>query len=69
MHLPACSAAVVPTFTLVLLQQRTWRRAKLLPIGAMLAPGKRSVAGLLQNTGLGRERRFTNCHRLFNRAV
>jgi hypothetical protein len=38
MHLPACFATVILTFAPVFLQQRTWRHAELLLIGAILAP-------------------------------
>ena len=69
MHLPARFAAVILTFVPVFLQQRTWRRAELLLIGAILAPGKRTVTSLLRIAGLSRERRFTNYHRILNRAV
>lgn len=69
MHLPARFAAVILTFTPVFLQQRTWRHAELLLIGAILAPGKRTITSLLRITGLSRERRFTNYHRVLNRAV
>ncbi len=69
MHLPARFAAVIPTFTPLFLQQRTWRHAELLLIGAILAPGKRTVTSLLRITGLSRERRFTNYHRVLNRAI
>ena len=69
MHLPARFATVILTFTPVFLQQRTWRRAELLLIGAILAPGKRTVTSLLRITGLSGERRFTNHHRVLNRAV
>src|SRR3982751_5057522 len=67
MHLPARFAAVILTFAPVFLQQRTWHRAELLLIGAILAPGKRTVTSLLRITGLSRERRFTNYHRVLNR--
>jgi len=69
MRLPSRFAAVVPAFAPVFLQQRTWRRAELLLIGAILAPGRRTVAGLLRIAGLRRERRFTNYHRVLNRAA
>jgi hypothetical protein len=69
MHLPARFAALILTFTPVFLQQRTWRHAELLLIGAILAPGKRTVTSLLRITGLSRERRFTTYHRVLNRAV
>ncbi len=69
MHLPARFAAVILTFIPVFRQQRTWRHAKVLLIGAILAPGKRTVTSLLRITGLSRERRFTTYHRVLNRAV
>src|SRR3954454_133926 len=69
MHLPACFASLILTFAPVFVQQRTWRRAELLLIGAILAPGKRTVTSLLRIVGLGRERRFTNYHRVLNRAA
>src|SRR3954463_15169265 len=69
MHLPACFAAVILTFAPVFVRQRTWRHAELLVIGAILAPGQRTVADLLRIAGLGRERRFTNYHRVLNRAA
>src|SRR3954463_16453587 len=67
MHLPACFASLILTFAPVFVQQRTWRHAELLLIGAILAPGKRTVTSLLRIAGLGRERRFTNYHRVLNR--
>ena len=69
MHLPACFASLILTFAPVFVQQRTWRRAELLLVGAILAPGKRTVTSLLRIAGLGRERRFTNDHRVLNRAA
>jgi hypothetical protein len=69
MRLPARFAAVLQTFTPVFLRQRTWRHAELMLIGAILAPGKRTVTSLLRILGLGRERRFTTYHRVLNRAV
>src|SRR3954468_9962214 len=69
MHLPARFAAVILTFIPVFRQQRTWRHAKVLLIGAILPPGKRTVTSLLLITGLSRERRFTTYHRVLNRAV
>src|SRR3954453_2550024 len=69
MYLPACFAAVILTFAPVFVQQRTWRHAELLLTGAILAPGKRTVTSLLRIAGLGQERRFTNYHRVLNRAA
>jgi hypothetical protein len=69
MDLPSRFAAVLLAFAPVFLQQRTWRHAERLPIGAILAPGKRPVTSLLRFVGLSRERRFVNYHRVLSRAV
>src|SRR3954454_14648619 len=69
MDLPACFAAVILTFAPVFVQQRTWRHAELLLIGAILAPGKRTGTSLLRVAGVSRERRFTTYHRVLNRAA
>jgi DDE superfamily endonuclease len=67
-RLPARFAAVILRFA-PLLRQRSWRHAEVLLIGAILAPGRRTVSSILRITGLGRERRFTNYHRILNRAA
>ena len=41
----------------------------MLLIGAILAPGRRTVSSILRITGLCRERRFVNYHRVLNRAA
>ncbi len=41
----------------------------MLLIGAILAPGQRTVTSLLRITGLSRNRCFVNYHRVLNRAV
>lgn len=69
MHLQACFAAAILALAPAFRQQRTRRHAELLLIGAILAPGKRTVTSLLQITGLSRERRFTTYHRVLNRAI
>jgi DDE superfamily endonuclease len=68
-RLPARFAALILAFAPVFLQRRTWRHAELLLVGAVLAPGKRTVTSLLRIAGLGRERRFTNYHRVLNRVA
>ena len=67
-RLPARFAAVILCFA-PLFFQRSWRHAEVLLIGAILAPGRRTVASILRITGLGRERRFVNYHRILNRAA
>ncbi|TGD95510.1 transposase [Methylobacterium nonmethylotrophicum] len=42
---------------------------RLLLLGAILAPGRRTVAGLLRIMGRAHDRRFVNIHRVLNRAV
>jgi len=68
-RLPARFAALILAFAPVFLQRRTWRHAELLLVGAILAPGKRTVTSLLRIAGLDRERRFTTYHRVLNRVA
>jgi DDE superfamily endonuclease len=49
--------------------QRVWLQAQLLLLGAMLAPGARTVTAALRAMGLSGERHFTNYHRVLNRAT
>ncbi|MCK8787925.1 transposase [Roseomonas sp. NAR14] len=68
LRLPPCFAAVILCFV-PLLRQRGWRHAEVLLLGALLVPGQRTVASILRIAGLSRERRFTNYHRVLDRAV
>jgi hypothetical protein len=52
-----------------LFSHRVWLHAQLLLLGAMLAPGARTVTASLRAMGLATERRFTNDHRVLNRAT
>src|SRR5918999_981210 len=52
-----------------LFSHRVWLHAQLLLVGAMLAPGARTVTAALRVMGLAAERRFTNYHRVLNRAT
>jgi hypothetical protein len=67
-RLPARFAAVIPCFA-PLFCERSWRHAEVLLVGAILAPGRRTVTGILRIAGLAREPRFVNYHRVLNRAV
>jgi hypothetical protein len=67
-RLPPRFAAVILRFA-PHFRQRSWRHAELLLVGAILAPGTRTVTGILRITGLARERRFVNYHRVLNRAA
>jgi DDE superfamily endonuclease len=66
-RLPARFTAIIVSFA-PLFRYRSWRHAEVLLIGAILAPGKRTVTSLLRIMGLSRERRFVNYHRVLNRA-
>lgn len=48
---------------------RSWRHAQVLLIGAILTPGRRTVASVLRIMGRAHERRFVNVHRILNRAA
>ena len=65
--LPAHFAAIILTFA-PLFTRRSWRHAQVLLVGAILAPGRRTVAGVLRITGHDRDRHFTNHHRVLSRA-
>ena len=67
-RLPSRFAAVILTFAPLFLQ-RSWRHAEVLLTGAVVAPGQRTVTSILRITGLARERRFVNYHRVLNRAA
>jgi hypothetical protein len=51
-----------------LFDSRVWSCAQLLLLGAILAPGKRTVTAVLRIVGRGNERGFQNYHRVLNRA-
>ena len=65
--LPARFAAINLAFA-PLFRYRTWRHAEVLLVGAILAPGKRTVTSILRISGLSRERHFVNYHRVLSRA-
>jgi hypothetical protein len=48
--------------------ERVWEWAKVLLIGAILAPGERTVTAILRVMGLQNEQQFQNYHRVLNRA-
>ncbi len=52
-----------------LFSRRMWQWATILVVGAILAPGKRTVTACLRVMGLSDEVHFQNYHRLLNRAV
>ena len=51
-----------------LFSERVWQHAQVLLIGAILAPGRRTVSSALRAMGLEREKRFHRYHRVLSRA-
>ncbi len=51
-----------------LFSKRVFRHAQVLLIGAILAPGRRTVSSALRAMGLDREKRFHRYHRVLSRA-
>jgi hypothetical protein len=47
--------------------ERTWEWVQLLVVGAILAPGRRTVTAILRVLGLSEERQFQRYHRVLNR--
>jgi hypothetical protein len=68
LRLPPRFATVILFFA-PLFRHRSWRHAEVLLLGAILAPGQRTVTSILRIGGLSRERRFVNYHRVLNRAA
>jgi hypothetical protein len=66
--LPEAIILVLAPFT-PLFSHRVWLHAQLLLLGAILAPGARTVTAALRVMGLAKERRFTSYHRVLNRAT
>jgi hypothetical protein len=53
----------------LLFSKRVWEGAVVLLVGAMLAPGERTVSAILRVMGREQERQFQRYHRVLNRAV
>jgi hypothetical protein len=64
---PADLLEIIETFA-PLLTVRVWSHARMLLIGAILAPGTRTVTAVLRLMGLGHERCFHKYHRVLSRA-
>jgi DDE superfamily endonuclease len=67
-YLPGDWLVVLQTFA-PLLSAAVWPCAQRLLLGAILAPGKRTVSSVLRVLGAGQAPRFQNYHRVLNRAV
>jgi hypothetical protein len=67
-NLPTKIILVLRHFELAF-SDRVWEWAKVLLIGAILAPGQRTVTAILRVMGLSTERQFQNYHRVLSRAT
>lgn len=66
--LPRAYCTLISKFALVF-SKRVWHHAQVLLIGAILAPGKRTVTSALRVMGLSDDKHFENYHRVLSRAV
>lgn len=65
--LPAVLSPLIVEFA-PLFSKPVWEHAQVLLVGAILAPGKRTVTACLRVMGLSQEKSFVNYHRVLNRA-
>jgi DDE superfamily endonuclease len=65
--LPAELSPLIVEFA-PLFSKPVWEHAQVLLVGAILAPGKRTVTACLRMMGLSQEKGFVNYHRVLNRA-
>ena len=66
--LPNAIVSVLVPFA-TLFTSPTWREAQLLLVGAILAPGQRTVASALRVMGRSDDRNYARYHQVLNRAV
>ena len=65
--LPSALTSLIVSFA-PLFSKPVWRHVQVMLVGAILAPGKRTVTSALRVMGLSRERHFQTYHRVLNRA-
>lgn len=65
--LPTPMIRLLAPFT-PLFSERVWRNAQVLLMGAILAPGRRTVSSALRAMGLAQEKHFHRYHRVLSRA-
>lgn len=68
LHLPRPMISILHPFRRAF-RAKTWDRAQLLLVGAIVAPGQRTVTSALRILGLRHERQFQRYHRVLNRAT
>jgi len=69
LNLPGTIINLLNPFAPVFYGETTWEKAKTLLVGAILAPGQRTVSAVLRVMGLGEEARFADYHHVLSRAV
>jgi hypothetical protein len=69
LNLPRIIINLLNPFAPVFYGETTWEKAKTLLIGAILAPGKRTVSAVLRVMGLDKEANYAGYHHVLNRAV
>ena len=67
-NLPIEIIVLMQPFTPVF-SERTWDWVQVLVVGAILAPGKRTVTSVLRVMSMSDESQFQRYHRVLNRAV
>src|SRR5512138_2105088 len=67
LNLPAAITTFLAQFA-PLFTPSVWYHARILLIGAILTPGKRTVTAILSVMGLRQNQHFQNYHRVLNRA-
>jgi DDE superfamily endonuclease len=65
--LPSLFVSLLSAFA-PLFSDRVWPQAQVLLVGAILAPGQRTVTSCLRMMGLSQEHRVVNYHRVLSRA-
>jgi hypothetical protein len=68
LNLPASIMTLLEPFRPIF-HQSTWNKVQVLLVGAVLAPGKRTVTAALHAVGLSQEKGFAKYHQVLNRAV
>ena len=66
--LPEAIISILAPFA-ILFQSRTWTKAQVLLVGAVLSPGKRTVTSALRVMGLNDDESFARYHHVLSRAV
>lgn len=68
MNLPLEICPIIGAFA-PLFSARVWQHVQVLMLGAILAPGRRTITSVLRVMGRSDEAHFTNYHRVLNKAV